>query len=370
MSLPVDFLICILAWSVPILRFRYVWASKAWKKDYVAMNIWLATLSFAVTVTFLFDQLGDAFDAWTTNNLSTYIAYCGVVLTLYFTTTASLYIPQTARSERVRRWLVFFLLLSLAVLSFFYWAFIYGLPQWRSHFFPDTLPEVFYRLTVYLSAFAMCVLMFVLNARYLRREGVILMRFRFIAIILTALISGVYLTLKVLLSLSYLFPVFASRTLYTASEVLFLVAALMWAGAFLNNKIYLSTFEMIRNLASWPLYKDLNYLIRRLDRLVEAVAGQEAPPKYRQYIGAADYYLYRALIRIMDGGAMLKDYFSSAEVEKPVWWGSTLQWEAEQLVEVLQDVPASDNYSQTLREYRLASRRVQLDPDSKRIQGK
>jgi hypothetical protein len=131
MSLPVDFAICIIAWSVPILRFRYVWASRAWKRDYVALNIWLATLSFAVTVTFLFDQLGDAFDSITTNNLSTYLAYCGVILTLYFTTTASLYIPQTARSERIRRLLVVFLITSLAAVSFFYWVFIYGLPQWR-----------------------------------------------------------------------------------------------------------------------------------------------------------------------------------------------------------------------------------------------
>jgi hypothetical protein len=196
---------------------------------------------------------------------------------------------------------------------------------------------------------------------------VILMRFRFISIILTALISGVYLTLKVLLSLSYLFPVFASKMLYTVSEVLFLIAALMWAGAFLNNKIYLSTFELIRNLASWPLYKDLGYLIRRLDRLVEAVAGQEATPTYRQFIAAADYYLYRALIRIMDGGAMLKDYFSSEEIEKPIWWGNYL-WEAEQLVAVLREVPASDNYTETLRDYRLASQRVQSDPISKNVQ--
>ncbi len=359
----------VIAWSVPITRFRHIRHSQAWKNDHIAMNIWLATVSFAAMVTFLADSFSEFFDVRTINNLSTLFAYCSVVLTLYFTTSSTLYIMDTPATERIRKGLTVFVIISLAILVVIYIVFISETAQWYDHRFPDTLPEAVFRLTVYVSALVQCVIMFIFTRKQLVQERVILMRFRYIAILMVAIIGGIYLVIKIVLAMSYFYPPMHSRQLWVASEALFLFAALFWVGAFMNNRIYLSTFELIRNLVSWPIYRDLAYLIRRLDRLVEAVAGQEDPPQFRKFIWAADYYLYRALIRIMDGSAMLADYISSENVEKPTWWGGYLQREADQLVTVLQSVPSSDNYIEALSQFRQASRQVQHDPRSWQIRG-
>jgi hypothetical protein len=179
------------------------------------------------------------------------------------------------------------------------------------------------------------------------------------AIASTATAGGTYFFVKILLVAGYFWPPLRSDLVVTISKILLILSALMWAGTFMSNKIYVRLLRPMKSLFNWMALKDLEYILIRLDRLCPPVAITESGPTLRQFLRNSEYYLYRAIIRILDGETMLSDFLEAGTTDKkPEWWDEGSVQEAGLINQVLQSVDPSDNFWDLVREYRRASKNL------------
>lgn len=359
MSPAVEISLCIIAWSVVILKTRAVRWKEVLTSDRNALNLWLSMLFFAVTLTFLAKVFADFFDGLTANNLSRLIAYSAVSLTLYFSVVASVHI-QDVSIDWIMRYIRPLLALTLVLLILTYVLGVSNSPQWDNHHIPSSLPEAFFMFSMYSFALVMSLTLFVSNFRYLRRQEGELMRFRAATTTITSMTGAAYFFVKIVLVGGYFLPLLRADIIVTVSKILLLLAAMMWAVCYLHNRIYISILRPLENLLHWIALKDLERILDRVDRFCPPVAVTEGRPTFGQFFQNPEYYLYRAVIRVLDGKVMLADILSSVD-ERPDWWDDNLAREARLIAQVLQSVRPPDDFWETIREYRRAGRALPRD---------
>jgi hypothetical protein len=358
----VEIIICLIAWAVTIAKFRAIHWENALKRDQVVLNIWLTSLFFAITLTFLVEPAANAFDALTFPNLSRLIAYCSVITALYSSTIATFYSVIKPAADRPPRWpgiLRALLVLAVFILIVIYALFISKIPQWVNHHIPQSLPEAAFMSTLFIYAFLLCFILTKANLDYLPFEKSMLMRSRIIAVVVLGTVTGIYLIAKLILVAAYFFPVLGSQILISLSEVLLILSALLWAGALLSNRAYINFDLVIKSIQHWNTFRDIKYLTDRLEYLFEELVLPISKPPVWKFFANPEYYLYSAIILIMDSKTMLADFLYEAEIngDPPLWEGD-MYLEAIKVNQVLQSLTPSNDFWEIVAAYRRASKEL------------
>jgi len=329
------------------------------KTDPTALSIWLAVLFFAVTMTFLVGVFADSFDRFIANNFSRLIAYASVPLSLYFMTRSAIRSQPNPFGRRLQYCIDAFLGLTLSGLVLMYSLFIARIPQWRDHHIPDTWGEGVFMGMMFTFAMSMCLIVAIINGRYYRLEKVRLMQVRVWLIALTAISGGVYFFVKILLVLSLVWSPLGSSWMVELSKFLLVLTALLWAVAFFSNRVYSQAFSGLGSVTGWWIYRDLNRLSVLLDRLCPRITLPDHHPDFRQFLSKPEFYLYRAIIHIMDGKIMLEDILEHGSgVQMTVTWNHEDYELAEQINQALKNVPVEEDFWPIVHRYQHASRRL------------
>jgi hypothetical protein len=355
----IEFSMAALAWLIALLRLGSFWRKRDPNADRTAVNIALSTLFFAITLTFLVSVFAEAFDRLTANNLSRLIAYCAVTLTLYYTTTSFLVTFPSNKNRLHLVWIKPYMLATLAALTFTYVGFIASTAQWSHDAIPGTQGEVWFKFLLFSYAFILCVVMASASYSYLSHEQVAVTRFRIRAIVLTASGGAAYFFVKLLLIFGYFWPPLGSEPIHQLSMLLMVATALLWTGSFLHNRIYLQGVKFWQGIAHWFAYRELSALLSALDRLCPTVAMSVHKPGLAAFLRNYEYHMYRAVVRILDGKAMLEDYLALAgsAVEQSRWDPVQAQ-QAARLHELLRSQPAGDDIWEMVAAYRAVSKRL------------
>jgi len=365
----IELSLCALAWSVALFKFQNVWRRGVWRTDPIALTLWLAMFFFAVTMTFLVESLTEDFDKLTLNNLSRLIAYTSISLTLFFTTASTLFAYKPPQGVRLLRLIALLLAATLLSLSVTYFLYISKNPEWQDHHVPRNLADAFFMFGTFSFSLAMCWIMVRQNARYLRQENVVFMRVRVITVIMTALTAEVYFLVKLLLVAGYFWKPLSSDAIVAISKILLISSALMWAIAFVNNKVYLRFVGLLKGLSNWFALRDLEYLLAQLNRLCPPVALIEEKPSPQEILHNSEYHLYRATIRILDGKTLLADFLNDGDSRsRPEWWDSGLLSEAKHIHRILRSENTTSDFWEIVRGLRRASKEL-LQCDLSRNQG-
>jgi hypothetical protein len=206
----------------------------------------------------------------------------------------------------------------------------------------------------------MCMILAVIHARYLTIERVHAMRLRIMMIVITSVSGSLYFFVKLLLVFSLIWPILGSLAMIEFSKALLILSGLLWALAFSSSRIYSRVVTLIRHTLSWQSFRDLSMLATRLDHLCPAIVTQNPTPGFLHFMVKSEFYLYRSIIHIMDGKAMLEDIFQYGSIgELTNNWSETDYQTAEQLYQTLQHVPQEEDFWSIVKAYCQASKHIQ-----------
>ena len=361
MNLVVEVSLCALAWLIALLRIRTLILSRAWKNDPIAFKVWLATLFFALTMTFLITPLSIVINRLTYPNLSRLLAYSSVSMTLYLTASSFLTTFPTSQNKHLLRYLKPYLTFTLLALLLVYIIFVSRTAEWIEQPIPETAAEMYLKLGLFTYATILCAIMAVACYRYLNQESVAVTKYRIVTIILTAMGGGAFFFTKTVLALSYLWHPFGAKWVYTLSMLLMVGTAILWVSAFLHNNVYARVLTILRGIRYWPTYQDLAALVENLERLCPPVGMSMSKPNFWHFVRNSDYHLYRAIVHILDGKTLIADFLDDTIPLDRLHarWDNDGYLEAMRLDSVLRGINSSDDYPELISAYRLASRKLQ-----------
>jgi len=359
MNPAVEIALCFLAWLVALIRLSSTLRHKAWRTDRIAFRIWIATFSFALTMTFLVTPIGDAINRITAPNFSRLLAYSSVSLTLYLTASSFMTTFPTPRNTRQLRYLKPYLLFTLGLLSIIYVLFVSHTSRWVEQPVPATAAEMAFKLTLFSYATILCIMMALACYRYLDQEMVAVTKYRIIAIILTASGGAAFFFTKLILTLGYLWTPLGSPSIHTMSKVLMIATAMLWTGSFLHNNVYTRALSIFHGFRYWLAYQDLSYLVKSLACYCPPVAFEEEKPSFGSFLRRSEYYLYRATIRIFDGKTFIDDILNREKgKELPKGWTELTVQEANQVFQALKNIYVSGDFWDIVRSFRIASKNL------------
>jgi hypothetical protein len=363
--MPVQISVCLMAWIFTLVRLRAL----RWKdihKDYgVALYVWLALLFFSLGLTFLIKDFGDFLDRHTLNNLSKLITYCSLLSSISLGTVAFITAVSKASSKRLIRWVGLLFLVTITIMIVIYSLFISKLPPINYHV-ARSFPEASFRFVMYFFSLVLLILHYKVFMTYLPSEKSPLMYMRIVAFIVSTIFSAMYFVVMIIMVVGgYFWPFLGSQILIDLSSVLFVVSAFLVLFSLSSNKIYLRFIVMSKSLANWQAFKDLDYLMKRLLVLCPVVALPTNNPSFLRFLSNPEFYLYRAIVIILDGSTMLADFLSeTAHPGEPALWEANLLEEAVRVNQVLQSVQQSENFWEIVNEYKRASRELFHDRDA------
>lgn len=359
MNPAVEIALCFLAWLVALIRLSSTLRYKAWRTDRIAFRIWIATFSFALTMTFLVTPIGDAINRITAPNFSRLLAYSSVSLTLYLTASSFMATFPTPRNTRQLRYLKPYLLFTLGLLSIIYVLFVSHTSHWVEQPVPATAAEMAFKLTLFSYATILCIMMALACYRYLDQEMVAVTKYRIIAIILTASGGAAFFFTKLILAIGYVWTPLGSPSIHTISKVLMTATAMLWTGSFLHNNVYTRALSIFHGFRYWLAYQDLSYLVKSLACYCPPVAFEEEKPSFGSFLRRSEYYLYRATIRIFDGKTFIDDILNREKgKELPKGWTEQTVQEANQVFQALKNIYVSGDFWDIVRSFRIASKNL------------
>jgi hypothetical protein len=350
--------LCLIGWGFTLARIRTIHWKDVRRDGGVALNIWLMMFFFTVTLTFLGD-FGGLFDAHTINNLSKLIAYPSILITIYLAAQESLKTIDKPSHQRIIRQLGSLLVATNIALLVIYALFLWKVPEFT--YVPRSVPEALFRFIAFIFGGALCIVVARTYLAYFPLEEFATMRLRALMVILCAISTGFFFLVRIAQVAGYFLPLLASAALNNLSIILLVLSSLLYFTAFLSDKIYVQFMVISRNIRSWSAFQDLEYLTDYLLRLCPIVTISQSSPSFWRYLLNPEYYLYRAVIIILDGKTMLADFLSEtgSPGEPDLWEGDALQ-EAVRLNTVLQSINPSDDFWDIVGEYRRAKDLLQI----------
>lgn len=225
-----------LAWTITLVRIRSVFGNRLWRSDPIAFKVWMATIFFALTVTFLVTPLSVVINNLVLPNFSRLLAYFSVSMTLYLTATSFLVTFPTRQNQRQIKFLKPYLILTLSLLLSVYILFVSRSREWVEQPIPASAGEMIFKLVIFTYATMLCLIMAIACYRYLDQEKVTVTRYRIIAIILTASGGASFFFTKIVLSLSYLWNPLGAEWIHMLSKLLQVLTAILWGSAFLKDR--------------------------------------------------------------------------------------------------------------------------------------
>lgn len=356
----VEVSLSILAWLVALNRGRKALRNQAWKTNPITLRVGVASLFFAITMTFLITPLGDGFDSLTITNLSRLLAYSSVSITLYLITSSSLISFPTAQNSRYQKYLKPYLIVTLGLLLISFIFSVSRTPEWRELATPDSAAEMVFKLIMFTHALVLCTIIAAACFHYINLERVIVTRYRIAAISFTAIGGSTFFLTKIVLTLGYLWHALGAEWILIFSHIVMVTTAMLWGGSFVHSNLYARALALLRGILYWSTYQDLKYLVNRLERLCPPIGMMLERPTFRQFIRNSDYHLYRAIVDILDGRTLISDFLTdTTTLDKlnPRWDKDGYQ-EALRINTSLHEIKSDDDYLEMISEYRLASRKL------------
>jgi hypothetical protein len=348
--------LCLVAWAITLIKLRDIHWKNIRKDGGVALHIWLMMFFFSVALTFI-GSFSDYFDALTLNNLSRLVSYSSILITIFFATRETLRSIEKPSHRRTGRWLSLSLVVTIIVLLMLYSLFLWKIPEFT--YTPQSLPEVVFKFIALSFGSLLCVVVFREYLAYYPSEKSAVIRLRALMIILCAFSTLAYSLAKIAQIGGYFWPRLASSTVNNLSLVFLVLASLLYFVAFLNNKLYVRFMVISRNIQSWNCFRYLKYLTGRLLRLCPVVTLSHSYPPFWSFMLNPEYYLYNAIVIILDGKSMLADFLAiKPEPGQPALWDDDLLQEAIQVNQVLQTVNPSDDFWEIVGAYSHAGKQL------------
>ena len=241
-----------------LLRLRQIpW--REFRKDHrIACNA-LMLLFYSITLTFLVQWIADFVDARTFPNFSGMIAYCTILVAIYFGIVGFLGAIETPSSKQAIRWLWLPLVVAIALVIAIYAHSIWRIPEFTTadDSVPQSLSQAAYMFVMVGFAGAMCFILGKEYLTYLPLEKVPVIRLRVIATIICAFTGVAYFLARIALIASYFWPFIDSQFLLDLSLVLFCFCVLTWIVVLLNHPIRSAPQESLaetKNPPALPYY--------------------------------------------------------------------------------------------------------------------
>ncbi len=347
--------LCVVAWIFTFARLKAILQQGVREAGEITLNIWGMSLFFSISVTFIVAEFIAFFDAYTFPSLSLLITNAAFLVSQYFGMAGILAGMEIPTGQKIIRWVRLLLGVELAVLLALYIFFVSKV-QATSFFAPQSVPEVVFIAVVSFFAISMCIVLVTTQLIYFPSKKFALMRLRTILMILCISTSGIFLFLRVITFGSYIWPSLMSPVLVPLSYVLLICTTLLFFSIFLSNRLYARFVMLSRSLESWRAFQDLKYLVECLLLLCPVVALPTNNPPFWKFLSNPEYYLYRAVVIILDGQMMLADFLAeSATSGEPAFWeGDTLR-EAVRVNQALQTVHPPSEFYEIVDAYRHVS---------------
>jgi len=360
MNPAIEISLCVLAWLIALNRGRKALLNWAWKTDPTAFLVGAASLFFALTMTFLVTPLSDVVNRLTMPNFSRLLAYSFVSVTLYLTTSSSLITFPIPQNLRHQRFLKPYLLGTLGLLLVLYVFFVSHTPEWEEQPIPATATEMVFKLVMFTHAIVLCTIIAVACLHYVNQEKVAVTKYRIATISFTAMCGGAFFFTKSLLALSFLWHSLGAEWIHSLSKLLMVATAMLWGGSFIHSKTYARVLAYSRGIRYWTAFQDLVYLVDRLEHLCPPVGMEMSRPDFWEYLRRSDYYLYRAMVHILDGKTLIADYLDDTiPVNKLLArWKTDSYLEATRVNTILREIKADEEYLEMISAYRQASRKL------------
>lgn len=349
-----------------LLRLRQIpW--REFRRDHrIACNA-LMLLFYSITLTFLVQWIADFVDEHTFPNLSGMIAYCTILVAIYFGIVGFLGAIETSSSKQVVRWLWLPLVVAIVLVVAIYARSIWRIPEFTTAdvSVPQSLSQAAYMFVMVGFAGAMCFILGKEYLTYLPLEKVPVIRLRVIATIICAFTGVAYFLARIALIGGYFWPFIDSQSLLDLSLVLFCFCVLTWIVVLLNHPIYARSVMISSNVQRWGEFRDLKYLTELLMQLCPEVAISAKNPSFWAFLLNPEYHLYCRIVFIMDSKAMLGDFLSKQEIPgEPTLWDGQLLQEALRVNRTLQSIKTSDDFWEIVGAYRCASKNLFRNPSS------
>ena len=350
--------LCVAVWIMTLDRLQAIHWKDIRKDNGIARYVWLMMVFFSITMTFLIKWFCNYFDAHTLNNLDRLIAYSSILIGIFFGATASVEAVGKPGDRKIIFWLKNSLFLTIITLVFIYSLFISKLPN-MDYFVPRSLPEAWFMFTTFIFGVILCAFVDKIYLSYLPLERSPIMRVRTILIIVSTFFACVYFLVKIVTVGGYYWPCFGSQALINYSMVLLVLSTTLHFSALLSNQLYIPIVLISRKIEGWSTFKDLKYLTDRMQQLCPEVVLPLPSPSVLSFLLNPEYYLYNAIIAIMDGKSMLDDLLlEEAFKGEPALWEGDMLREALRVKRALQSINQSEDFWNIVKEYRQASRRL------------
>src|SRR5258706_14936418 len=141
--------LCVAVWIMTLDRLQAIHWKDIRKDNGIARYVWLMMVFFSITMTFLIKWFCNYFDAHTLNNLDRLIAYCSILIGIFFGAAASVEAVGKLSDRRAIDWLQKTLILIIVNLAVIYTLFISRLPN-MNYFVPRSLPEAWFMFTTFI----------------------------------------------------------------------------------------------------------------------------------------------------------------------------------------------------------------------------
>ncbi len=356
MIFAVELSICIMAWILTISRMKTIHWQDVRKDGGIALHVWLMMMFFSITSVFLIKKFDDFFDAYTLNNLDRLISYSSLLMGLTFGAMAAIDAVGKPSDLVIGRWLWRTLFATIIALVVIYSVFLSRLSNINS-FVPQSLPEVLFMVITFALGTLLSATVSRVYLTYLPSETAQIMRIRSILIVASGFIVCGYFIVKIIIAGGYFWPVLASQGLINLSWIFMISTVFLYSSFLLSNKMYARVMVISRNIQNWMIFQDLRYIREGLLRLFPEAVPPVTEPSFWEFMLNPEYYLYRAVITIMDGKTMLNDLLCEGALhsEPPLWEGDMLQ-EVIRVKQALQSISSSDDFWEIVGEYRKAGR--------------
>jgi hypothetical protein len=354
--------LCLAFWAFTLLKLREALREYAQERETTALDICAIAFFGSLDFTFMIPEVAAFVDAHIFPNLSVLVAYGSFLAGIYFLTVVSLAATGAPANGRVVRLLRLLLGLVLSALLLIYLLFISKMPPLQ-FFTPQNLPDVIFKLIVWLFGITLSMVLAGTILKYLPAKESAVLRWRALAIVLAAVSAAANLLVSSIIALAnYFWPSFPAPWLSTLATLFVVSGVLAFLAALLGDRIYAEFVMLSNRLDYWRAFHDLQSLAERMLRLFPPVGLLPTHPSFRQFWLDPEFHLYRAVLIIMDGSAMVNGFlaeFEGATPPPPEDWeiaeSDNLVGEAQEVWRALQAVPLPDDFYEVVEAYRRVS---------------
>jgi hypothetical protein len=345
--------LCLVAWAITLIKLKAIHWKDIKKDGSVDLNIWLLMFFFSITLTFI-GSFSDYFDAHTLNNLSRLISYPSILITIFLATRETLKAVEKPADKWLIHWFGWALFITIGALVVIYALFLWKTPEFV--YAPQNFPEALFKFIAFSFGSLLCGVVCRAYLAHFPLEKSAVIRLKVLTSILCSFCACAYFLVKIAQIGGYFWPWLASSTINRLSLVFLVLSSILYFVAFLNNKLYVQFMVISRNIQSWNSFRHLKYLIERILRLCPVVTLSPNSPPFWGFLQNPEYYLYNAIVIILDGKSMLADFLLVGTIPgQPAFWEDDMLQEAIKVNQVLQAVNQSEDFWEIVGAYSRAS---------------